>query len=234
MTVVNRETSVIIPAYNEERNLGRVIQNLRSSLSGYDLQIIVVDDGSSDRTTEVAKSEGTFLIRHPVNRGKGAAFRSGIPAIEKEFVVQIDADHQFQPSDIPKLLLELEQGSDIVLGSRFKGGRIETGSVNIVNRFGNWLMSTATSLAAGTKVYDIMAGFKAFRTEALKKLNLQTDHFGYEAEIVVKAGKLGLKIAEVPITYSKRLDGVSNVKTLRDGTLVLMTIAKTYFQKNHQ
>lgn len=221
--------SIIIPAYNEARNIASVIRGVQA-LEEYGVEIIVVDDGSQDRTAEVAKEAGAIVISYQPNQGKGAAFRRGIAAVTSEYVVQIDADHQFQPADIPKLIEALKAGADIVLGSRFKGGEIEAGSVSRVNRFGNWLMSLATSLASGTRVYDIMAGFKGFKSEALKALNLQTNHFGYEAEIVVKASKLGFKIAEVPITYKHRYDGISNVKTIKDGTRVLLTILRTKFK----
>jgi glycosyltransferase involved in cell wall biosynthesis len=224
--MTTEKISIIIPAYNEERNITSVIQSVQG-LEGYEAEIIVVDDGSQDRTAEVAKEAGVIVISYQPNQGKGAAFRKGIAAITSEYVIQIDADHQFQPSDIPKLIKALKDGADIVLGSRFKGGEIERGSVTRVNRFGNWLMSFATSLASGIKVYDIMAGFKGFKAEALKALNLQTNHFGYEAEIVVRAGKLGFKVAEVPITYKHRSDGRSNVKTIKDGTRVLLTILRT-------
>lgn len=220
------KVSIVIPAYNEERNLPHMIESLRK-LKDFDLEIIVVDDGSRDKTAEVARSLGAKVVSYSPNRGKGAAFREAISYITAEYVVQIDADHQFQPSDIPHLVESLKKGSDIVLGSRFKGGTIERGSVTKVNSFGNWAMSLATSLFSGHRVYDIMAGFKAFKTNALRALGLKTNHFGYEAEIVVRGESMGFKIDEVPITYKHRIDGVSNVKKLKDGIRVLTTIIKT-------
>jgi len=220
------KVSIIVPAYNEEKNLPVVVDSLRK-LSGYDFEIIIVDDGSKDKTAEVAKNLGTKVISYSPNRGKGAAFREGIPHATGKYVIQIDADHQFQPADIPVLLKSLEAGSDIVLGSRFKGGTVEKGSVSKTNSFGNWVMSFAVSVFSGQRVYDIMAGFKGFRREVLRALNLKTDHFGYEAEIVVTGKSRGYKIDEVPIKYTRRVDGVSNVKKFKDGSLVLCTIVKT-------
>lgn len=221
--------SIIIPAYNEEKNLPHIINHLKG-LDGYNLEIIVVDDGSSDRTAEVAKSLGVKVISYKPNRGKGAAFREAIPYVTGKYVVQIDADHQFQPSDIPLLLESLANGSDIVLGSRFKGGKIEKGSVTYLSLFGNWLMSLVASIFSGKKVYDVMAGFKAFKSDTLRALDLKTDHFGYEAEILVKGNRMGYKINEVPITHTRRIDGKSNVKKIRDGIRVLSTIISTRYK----
>lgn len=218
--------SIIIPAYNEEKNLPHIINHLKE-LDGYNLEIIVVDDGSSDSTAEVAGSLGVKVISYKPNRGKGAAFREAIPYVTGKYVVQIDADHQFQPSDIPLLLESLIGGNDIVFGSRFKGGKVEKGSISCLSLFGNWAMSLAASVFAGHRVYDVMAGFKAFKSDKLRALNLKCDHFGYEAEILVKAKSMGYKIDEVPISHTRRIDGKSNVKKIKDGIRVLSTIINT-------
>ncbi len=223
--------SIIIPAYNEAKNLPKTIGTMRNILKNYGLEIIVVDDGSTDNTKEVAERLNIKVISYSPNAGKGKAFRKAIPYITNDYVVQIDADLQFQPYDIPRMIESLKKGNDIVLGSRFKDGKIEKGSLSKINRFGNWVMSIATSIASSHRVYDIMAGFKAFKTKALKLLDLKTDHFGYEAEIVVKAAGLGLKMDEIPITYRQRIDGTSNVKKLEDGAKVLGTIIKTKYAR---
>jgi len=220
------KVSIIIPAYNEEKNLPHLIINLRK-LEEYDLEIIVVDDGSNDKTSKVAKKLGTKVISYRPNRGKGVAFRKAVSYVTRQYVIQIDADHQFQPFDIPCLIKSLKDGNDIVLGSRFKGGSIEKGAVSKLNWFGNYVISLLISVFSGQRVYDIMAGFKAFKKDALCALNLKVDHFGYEAEILIKGKSMGFKIDEVPITYTRRLDGETNVKKLKDGIMVLATILKT-------
>lgn len=227
--------SIIVPAYNEEKNLPRLIDDIwkvsKDHLKEYNMELIVVDDGSRDNTIKVAQSLGAWVIGDGKNQGKGAAFRKGIAACKGDYIVQIDADHQFQPYDIPRLVEALEKGADTVLGSRFiKDGVIESGAVSKVNRFGNWLMSLATSLASGVRVYDIMAGFKAFKRDALLAMDLETDHFGYEAETVVKSSAMNFMVSEVPITYTHRLDGKSNVKKIKDGLLVLQTIIRIKFK----
>lgn len=223
-------TSIIIPAYNEEKNIQGVIKECLELKRKFPIEIIVVDDGSKDKTSEVAKKAGaTKLVKYSPNKGKGHAFRQGIDKARGAYIIQIDSDHQFQPNEIPKFIELLENGYDIVLGTRFNKGDIEKGSVTKLNLFGNWLMSFTTTLFSGIKVTDIMAGFKGFKTNAARQLNLVTPHFGYEAEVIVKAGKLGLTVAEVPITYKKRPFGTSGVSAIRDGSKVSWTIIKLYF-----
>ena len=222
-------TSIIIPAYNEEKNITKVIKNVKKLSSKYPLEIIVVDDGSKDKTKEVAKKAGANrIITYKKNKGKGGAFRVGIDNAKGDYIVQIDADHQFQPNEIPFFIKALQEGYDVACGTRFDKGNIEQGSVSRVNLFGNWLMSIVTTFFSGIKVTDIMAGFKGFTKDAAHKLDLVTQHFGYEAEVVVKAGKLGLKVKEIPITYTKRTFGSSSVHAIKDGIRVSYTIMKMY------
>ncbi|MDO8269808.1 MAG: glycosyltransferase family 2 protein [Candidatus Levybacteria bacterium] len=227
---MNKELiSIIIPAYNEERNINKVLLKLKKLKKILNLEVIVVDDGSSDQTVKVAKQNADIVVRLKKNKGKGGAFIAGIQKSKGKYVIQIDADDQFQVKDIPKFLDKLNEGYQVVLGTRFDKGNIEKGSVSIVNLFGNWLMSQTTIFFSGIHITDIMAGFKGFTRDSLKKMQLSTNHFGYEAEVIVKAGKLNLRVAEVPITYKKRLFGTSSVHALKDGIKVISTIAKMYF-----
>jgi glycosyltransferase involved in cell wall biosynthesis len=221
--------SVIIPAFNEERNIPHIIREIKKLRKLYRLEIIVVDDGSLDNTAKAARKEsGALVIRLKRNGGKGRAFQKGVRFAHGDYVIQIDADLQFLPKEIP-LFIEKLKNYDIVVGTRFNRGTVEAGSVSLVNLFGNWLMSRVTTLFSGVTVTDIMAGYKGFRMEACKKLALQTPHFGYEAEIIVKAGKYGLSLCEIPIRYNRRRIGSSNVSPIRDGLRVSRTITKLYF-----
>lgn len=225
----NLLTSIIIPGYNEEKNIASVIKDVAKLKKKYPIEIIVVDDGSKDKTAAVAKKAGADnVITYKKNKGKGGAFRVGIDQAKGKYIVQIDADHQFQPNEIPLFIEALKEGYDIVCGTRFNQGMIEKGSVSKLNLFGNWLMSFVTTFFSGIKVTDIMAGFKGFTKEAAKKLDLITPHFGYEAEIIVKAGKLNFKVKETPITYTKRAFGASSVHAIKDGIRVSYTIMKMY------
>lgn len=222
--------SIIIPAYNEENNIGKVLSKLLKLKHKYHFEIIVVDDGSSDNTAKVSKENGAVkVVRYKKNRGKGGAFIEGIKHAHGKYIIQIDADDQFQVADIPKFIDKLRNGYDVVCGTRFNKGKVEKGSVSSLNLFGNWLMSKTTIFFSDIPITDIMAGFKGFTKEALKKLDLSTNHFGYEAEVVVKAGKLNLRVTEVPIIYKKRMHGASSVHALKDGFRVITTIAKMYF-----
>ena len=221
--------TILIPAFNEEKNIALVIKDTLKLSKKYPLEVIVVDDGSTDKTAIVAKVSGaTKVISHKKNMGKGAAVKTGINHAQGDFIIQIDSDYQFKPSEIPNFIQALNAGANIVVGSRFKGNQIAKGSIKLTHIFGNAFLSLVTSVASGIKVTDIMAGFKGFQTKSAKKLDLQTNHFGYEAEIIVKAKKLNLKVSEIPISYSKRKFGHSAVNTIRDGFKVIFTIIKSH------
>lgn len=221
--------SIIIPAYNEEKNISKVLKKISKLKSFYKLEVIVIDDGSKDLTSKIASKYTKHVFKLKKNLGKGGAFIEGIKKSSGEYIIQIDADDQFQVSDIPEFINKLDNNFDIVLGTRFDKGEIEKGSISRKNFFGNWLMTQAVVFFSGIMVTDIMAGFKGFKRRALEKLDLKTNHFGYEAEVIVKAGKLNLSVAEIPIIYHKRIHGSSSVHALRDGLKIIWTITLMYF-----
>lgn len=222
--------SIIIPAYNEEKNLKGVIDECKKLKKYFPIELIMVQSGSKDRTVEVARAAKVDkILSFPHKRGKGADFWAGITASNGEYIVQIDADHQFQPFETPLFVEALKKGADMAIGTRFAGGKIEKGSVTSRNLLGNWVMSKATALATGWDITDVMAGFKAFKKDAAFAIDLKEPHFEYEAESVVKARNLGLKLAQIPITYKKRKGGQSGIRALRDGGRVLKTIFKYRF-----
>lgn len=222
--------SIILTSYNEEKNIGRTIRDCRSLKKNFPIEIIVVDAASKDKTIAIAKRMRVDkILRFPFKRGKGADFWAGGLISSGEYIIQIDTDHQFQPDEIPIFVRALEKGADVVIGTRFGGGKIEKGSVTFRNYFGNWVMSLATSLACGIKITDVMAGFKGFRRDALLSLDLRERHFEYEAEVVTKACRMGMNLVQIPITYTKRVGGASGIRALQDGLNVLKAIAKVYF-----
>lgn len=220
--------SVIITAYNEENTIGKVIKDIKK-IKSFKIEIIVVDDGSKDKTKKVATQSGIDkIISYSPNRGKGAAFREGIKKATGEYIIQIDADYQFLPQEIPKIIGPLRDGFDISLGTRYeKDSIIDEDSVNYFRRVGSYFLSLVTSLCAGKKITDVMAGFKGFKRSVLKEIKPTKNHFGYEAEIVIKAAKKGYKIKNIPISYKRRQTGKSNVNSVKDGLLVLQTIIQT-------
>lgn len=221
--------SIILTSYNEEKNIGRTIIDCLKLKDKFPIEIIVVDAASKDKTVEIARRMRVDkILRFPFKRGKGADFWAGGLLAKGDYIVQIDTDHQFQPSEIPLFVTALEKGADVVIGTRFGGGRIQKGSITKRNLFGNWIMSALTSLACGQRITDVMAGFKGFRKNAFLALDLRERHFEYEAETVSKAVKMGMNLVQIPVTYTKRVGGTSGIRALKDGLNVCMAIAKVY------
>lgn len=223
--------SIIITSYNEEKNVASVIKDCQKLKKFFPIEIVVVDGGSKDKTVEVVKKlKVERIIPFLTKRGKGADFWAGGIAANGDYIVQIDADHQFQPNEIPLFVEALDKGADVAIATRFTGdGKIEKGSISSRNLFGNWLMSFLTSIAAGRKITDVMAGFKAFKKDAFLALDLKERHFEYEAEAVVKSVKMGMNLVQIPITYTKRKGGESGIRAIRDGINVSKAIMKVYF-----
>lgn len=223
--------SIILTSYNEEKNIGRTIKDCQLLKKYFPIEIIVVDAASKDKTVEISKRlKVDRVIRFPFKRGKGADFWAGGLIAQGDYIVQIDTDHQFQPNEIPLFVDALDHDADVVIGTRFSGGSsIEKNSISFRNLFGNWVMSAATSLASGVRITDVMAGFKGFKRDALLSLDLRERHFEYEAETVIKAVKMGMNLVQLPITYTKRVGGVSGIRAFQDGFNVIKAIVKVYF-----
>lgn len=224
--------SIILTSYNEEKNISSTVKDCQKLKKHFPIEIILVDAASKDKTVEIAKKlKIDRIIRFPVKRGKGADFWAGGLAAQGDYIIQIDTDHQFQPYEIPLFIEALEKGADVVIGTRFNGGKIEKGSVSSRNLFGNWLMSALTSLACGVRITDVMAGFKGFKKEAFLALDLKERHFEYEAETVTKAIRMGMKLIQIPITYTKRRGGSSGIRAIQDGINVCLAIFRVYISK---
>lgn len=224
--------SIILTSYNEEKNINRTIKDCQKLKKEFPIEIIVVDAASKDRTVEIAqKLKVDRIIQFPFKRGKGADFWVAGCVAQGDYIIQIDTDHQFQPFEIPLFVEALQKGADVVIGTRFDGGKVEKGSVTLRNLLGNWVMSLATSLACGRKITDVMAGFKGFNRNAFLTLDLRERHFEYEAETVVKACRMKMNLVQLPITYTKRKGGASGIRAIRDGLNVLKAIWRVYFSK---
>lgn len=223
--------SIVLTSYNEEKNIGRTIKDCQLLKKNFPIEIIVVDAASKDKTVEIARKMNVDrIITFPIKRGKGADFWAGGIVAKGDYIIQIDTDHQFQPFEIPLFVESLEKGADVVIGTRFGGGRIQKGSVSKKNLFGNWIMSALTSLACGIRITDVMAGFKGFKRDAFLALDLRERHFEYEAETVTKTVKMGMNLVQIPITYTKRVGGVSGIRAIKDGLNVCKAILKVYLK----
>lgn len=219
--------SILIAALNEEKIIKKTVSECLK-LSAYKPEVFVVlDSKTTDNTKIVAQKAGAKVIDTGRWKGKGAALKYAIPYAKGKYTVMIDADYQFLPSDIPALIRPLEEGFDVTLGTRYrKGAKVDKGSVTLFRRLGIHFLSLATSIFAKQSITDVLAGFKAFKTNVLLAIDMQEDHYGYEAEVVIKAAQKGYKIKDVPIHYKKRLVGSSNVIPVKHGLMFLWSIIK--------
>ncbi len=211
--------AVILPAYNEEVALGSLILRAKRHAQ----QIIVVDDGSTDKTSEVAELAGAEVIKHSKNLGKGAAIRSGFAAVkDAEVIVTIDADAQHNPDEIPLLAAPIIEGkADVVNGSRYIKGNDE--NTPAYRRVGQKVLDTATSISSGSKISDSQSGFRAFSAKAIPYFRFKDKGFGVESEMLVDASQAGLKIEEVEIGVRYDVES-STQHPLKHGVKVLFNI----------
>ena len=213
----------IIPAYNEEDALADVI----AKTSQYVDEVIIVNDGSIDRTAEVAIEAGAKLISHSTNLGKGEALKSGFEAIDDDsIIVTIDGDGQHNPDEIPAIIKPIiEDGADLVNGSRYMNGPEE--NTPAYRRVGQKVLDIATNISAGIKVTDSQSGFRAFSPRTKGVFRFKDTGFGIESEMLVDAAEAGLKIVEVPITVRYDLDGsTKDPVTHGVGVLIKITMDK--------
>ncbi len=211
----------IIPAYNEEVALGSIILRTLQYVD----EVIIVNDGSDDKTVEVARLAGAEIINHATNLGKGEALKSGFSAIgDVDVVVTIDGDGQHNPDEIPSLIKPIiEDGADLVNGSRYMNGPEE--NTPAYRRVGQQVLDNATNISAGIKVTDSQSGFRAFSPAACKVFRFYDTGFGIESEMLVDVAEAGLKIVEVPITVRYDVDG-STKNPVTHGVGVLLKIIK--------
>jgi glycosyltransferase involved in cell wall biosynthesis len=211
--------SFLVPAYNESATIEAVLD----AVWALDLekQIVVVDDGSTDGTGDIverwrANRDGVVLVRQQ-NRGKGAAVRAAIPQADGDIAVIQDADLEYDPADVPALIEPIQRGvADVVFGSRLSGGRPQRAYL-FWHLVGNRFLSFLTNLLYNTTLSDMETGYKAFRTDVLRELELRQDDFGIEPEITAKVCLRKLRIYELPIAYYGRTYAEGKKITWRDG-----------------
>ncbi|AIF70066.1 bifunctional phosphatase/dolichol-phosphate glucosyltransferase [Palaeococcus pacificus DY20341] len=189
---------VVIPAYNEEKTIGRVLDDLKAYFKAEHL--VVVNDGSNDRTPEIAKSKGVHVLTHVVNRGLGGALGTGIAyALKKgaELIITFDADGQHLVSDALKVMKPVAEGrADFAVGSRLKG---DISEMPFVKRFGNFVLDSITALFASKYVSDSQSGLRCFNRECASKIKITCDRYAVSSEIIIEVSKNRCKIIEVPI-----------------------------------
>ena len=228
--------SVVIPAYNEEDSIQAVMRRVLSIRPGLaqagfeDLELIVVDDGSRDRTTELVSAEPEArLIRHQVNGGYGAALKTGFAAARGEWVGFLDADGTYPPEYFPALCrAALQQDADIVIGSRMAGAESE---MPAVRRLGNLIFANLVSLVSAQRITDSASGMRIFKKQILERLYPLPDGLNLTPVMSTRALHEGLKMVEVPIPYSERA-GRSKLNVMRDGVRFANSIVWTAMAYN--
>ena len=222
--------SLLIPALNEEASIGRVLSNLPADLFS---QVLVVDNGSTDRTAEVARAHGATVVREP-RRGYGRACLAGLAALDPqaEIVVFMDADSSDVPGEAGSLLEPIVSGrAELVIGSRVLG-RAEPGALAPHQRFGNRLATTLLAWLYGFRYTDL-GPFRAIRADRLRHLGMSDGDFGWTIEMQVRAVRSGLRVLEVPVSYRRRI-GTSKISgnlrsSLAAGRKIIATILRLRF-----
>ena len=218
--------SFLVPAYNEAATIVELLD--RVAALGLDAQIVIVDDGSTDGTGDLAETwsrgrEGVLVLRQ-ANRGKGAALRAGIPHLDGDIAVIQDADLEYDPADVPGLIEPIERGvADVVYGSRLSGGRPQRAYL-FWHLVGNRFLSLLTGVLYNTTLSDMETGYKAFRTEVLQALDLRENDFAIEPEMTAKLCRQKLRIYELPISYYGRTYAEGKKITWRDGLKAVVVL----------
>lgn len=231
--------SIVIPAYNEETGIAEIMNRVLSvrealksaGVEGFEL--LVVNDGSRDQTRKVAEeiaqqSPDVRVINHPVNRGYGAALKTGFAQARGDLIGFLDADGTYPPEHFPQLCQAAMAGADLVIGSRMAGAESK---MPAVRRIGNWLFATLLSILGWQRVTDSASGMRVFKRSSLEKLYPLPDGLNLTPVMSTRAIHEGLKVVEVPIPYSERV-GRSKLSALRDGTVFLQSMVWTVMAYN--
>ena len=232
--IIDMKISIVIPVFNEVNTVREVVEKVRNL--PFEKEIIIVDDGSTDGSREVIKAmekeygnnPNMKFIYHPKNMGKGTAIRSALKLVEGDVVVIQDADLELNPEEIPLLLKPiLENNAQVVYGSRFL--KPEQRKRSFLRNLANWILSILASVLYGQRITDEATGYKVFRTEILKELNLKSKGFEFCPEVTAKVLKRGEKIVEVPVSYDPRTAEEGKKICWKDGFKAVYTLLKYRF-----
>ena len=224
-----KKVCVIFPALNEEETIGKVIDEVpvpQLEESGYKVEVVVVDNGSSDKTRDIAEARGARVITEP-SRGKGRAMQAAFKSVEADYIFMLDADFTYPSTYIPDTLELLKDKYDVVLGSRLKGN-MEDGAMSRLNLVGNRLLASLANLLYRGSVSDMCTGYWGFRGEVVKNLNIDAIGFELEANMLIEATKKGYRIGELPIHYRRR-GTPTKLHALKAGFRIARTLIRKRF-----
>ncbi len=221
--------SAVLAAYNEGPTVARVVEALRAAVPGL-LEIFVVDDGSTDDTSDRARAAGAEVIRLPSNRGKGYALRAGFEAARGELLLTIDADGQDDPAEVRRLFAALEPDVAMVIGSRFLG-RFEAGAINPINRIGNRGLTWLFDRLYGAHLTDTQAGFRLFRRASVAPASLRARAYEIETELTARVLRAGGRVREVGVTRRPRAAGTTAFRRVRHGLRIVATMLRVRFTR---
>lgn len=229
-TSLPQKVSVVIPAKNEEMNIGLVLDDVNQTIAQMPdkaFEVIVVDDRSTDHTAEVAAQRGAHVIRNTGPSGKGRALRVGFENATGDFIVMMDADYSHRAEDIPVLVGALKDGVGLVVGSRIFGGSDE---YTPIRALGNVFLTAAMGLLLGRFLSDALNGFKAFRRDVFHDFHYTSKQFEIEIELLANALRKGYKVIEVSSHERARQGGQAKSRVIRHGTGFLMRIISEWLR----
>ena len=223
--------SVVIPMFNEELTIGNVIERLTLVMQklGFNYEIIVVDDCSTDKSLEFSRSPSVKVFSLKMHMGKGYALRAGFAKAKGEIITTIDSDGSHRPEELPRLLTPILQNkSDLVIGSRYLG--LIPVAAKKLNATGVRLFNFLVKILTGTAVSDSQSGYRVMTSAVLRSMRLKSGGYEIESEMLVKTARHGFRVLEVPISFEQRTYGTSRLDPMVDGFKILLSIVVAYIR----